>query len=195
MTPEVRPAQRAPSLARACVLHTSFCMAMLLAPPLALAEEPRVGVVDSGRALAGSREGQGVEKSLQKLQGQRVEKLGPKTQKLRELRTSYEEKRLMMTGEAAGELELEIRKLERSLDRDVEEARDELEVERRRQLQPLLRNVAEAVKAIASERKLDVILEKSSPGVFFHAERVDITDAVIARMNARDSAKASAPAR
>jgi Skp family chaperone for outer membrane proteins len=104
--------------------------------------------------------------------------------------------RLVMTRESAGELELEIRKLERSLDRDVEEARDELEVERQRQLQPLLRSVGESVQAIASERKLDVILEKSNPGVFFHAERVDITDAVIARMNAREpAAKASDPPR
>lgn len=163
-------------------------MAVLLTAPVAAAEEPRAGIIDSARALSGSREGKAVEQSLEKLQTQRIEQLKPKSEKLRELRTSYEQKRLVMTREAGAELELEIRKLERSLDRDFEEARDELEVERRRQLQPLLRNVADAVKAIAGERGLDVILEKSSPGVFFHTERVDITDAVITRMNAREPA-------
>jgi len=182
-------------------VRAAVWIGMLLAPQMALAEAPsgatppgatRLGVVDSSRALAGSRAGREIEKSLDKLQKQRIEALKPKTEKLQALRESYAQKGLNLNQQALGELQLDIRKLERSLERDVEAARDELEVERQRQLQPLLRKVAEAVNAIAGERDLDIVLEKSSPGVYFHADRVDITGPVIDRLNAMEQASQAA---
>ena len=99
------------------------------------------------------------------------------------LRDEYETQKYVLSRDALQEREIELLKHQRNLERDLQEAQEEFEIEQRKLMQPILKHILETVQAIARDRGLVVVLEKTSPGVLFYSETLDITDEVIQRLN------------
>jgi len=89
----------------------------------------------------------------------------------------------VLSQEALEERRIEIARKKSKLERAVEEAREEMAVAERKAFQPLLTKVEELLKEIGKEKGLLMIMEKSSPGVLYYSEALDITDVLIDRLN------------
>lgn len=157
--------------------------AALALPVLASAQGLGVAIVDSRRAAANSTEGKSAEQQLKDLSGKKRDEFTPKEEKLKRAREEYETQRFVLSKEALQEREIEIMKMQRNLERDLEEAQEEMAIEERKLMQPILRQILRAVTDVAKAQGYQVVLERGSPGVLFYAEELDITDLVITKLN------------
>lgn len=157
--------------------------AAMMVPVLASAQGLGVAIVDSRRAAANSKEGKAAEQQLKDLSSRKRDEFMPKEEKLKRAREEYETQRFVLSKEALQEREIEIVKLQRNMERDLEEAQEEMAIEERKLMQPILRKILRAVKDVARAQGYQVVLERSSPGVLFYSDDLDITDLVIAKLN------------
>ena len=157
--------------------------AAMMVPVLASAQGLGVAIVDSRRAAANSKEGKAAEQQLKDLSSRKRDEFMPKEEKLKRAREEYETQRFVLSKEALQEREIEIVKLRRNMERDLEEAQEEMAIEERKLMQPILRKILRAVKDVARAQGYQVVLERSSPGVLFFSDDLDITDLVIAKLN------------
>lgn len=152
-------------------------------PAVASAQGPKIAFVDTTRAAANSKAGKEADQALSSLRDQKRGEFGPKEQALKQLQEEYETQRFVLSKTALQERELELLKKRRDLERDLAAATEEFEIEQRKLMQPILQSILQAVGQLAKEQGYDVILEKTSPGVLFYSDTLDITDLVIARLN------------
>ncbi len=155
----------------------------ILLPAISNAQMVGIAIVDTTRAAANSKEGKAAEQVLKDLRDRKREEFGPKDEKLKRLRDEYETQRFVLSKEALQERELELLKMQRGLERDLEEAQEEFEIEQRKLMQPILKSILRVVNEVARDKGYGVILEKTSPGVLFYSDQLDITDEVIQRLN------------
>ena len=73
--------------------------------------------------------------------------------------------------------------MHRDLERDFQAAKDEIAVQNRKLLAPLAKKLEEAVKEIGKSKGFDLVLDRSTPGVLYAPESLDITDLVVKRLN------------
>ncbi len=168
-------------IALACVLG-----ALALGPgatPASAKDEIRIAVVDGRRALISSNEGRAAEKALKALMERKRKAIGPEEAELKRLEEEFQNQQYVLSPSAAQERKLELIKRQRDLERKMREAQDDLELEQRKLMQPMLEKVEKALKELGKEKGFTVILERSSPGVLYTAENLDITDLVIQKLN------------
>lgn len=145
--------------------------ALLSTPAPALAEDPRIGVVDTQQILANSSLLEELKKAEQALQGAEKQLYESRNVKLKEL----EKARTMMKEE---EFLKKKQQLETSLMNEVKEAEKGLE-KRKLDIQKmkvdLEKTVQDIVKAVAQKRKLEIVINKQL--VLYGG--VDITQEVV----------------
>ena len=141
------------------------------------------GIVDTRRALVSCKAGQDAQKSLTSLMEKKKGIFSPKEDEVKKLEAEYETQKFVLSQDALEERRIEIARLKSQLERSVEEAREEMAVAEREAFQPLLAKVEGLLKEIGKEKGLVVILEKSSPGVLYYSDSLDITDILIDRLN------------
>ena len=145
--------------------------------------ELKLAVVDARRALITSNEGRKAEKTLKQMMDKKKKEIEPMEAELRRQEEEFESQKYVLSKVASEDRQLELIKRKRDLERRMREAQDELELEQRRLMQPMLEMVEKALGQVAQEMGFSVILEKSSPGVLYTAETLDITDLLIQRLN------------
>ena len=155
---------------------------LLLAYP-SQAAELKLGIVDSRKAMVSSSEGKAAEKVIGDLVEKKKKQIGPLEQELNRLREEFESQQFVLSREAREERRLELVKRQRDLERDMREAQDELELEQRRLMQPLVKQLNEALQELGKDKGFTMILDKTSPGVLFFSDKLDITDLVIKKLN------------
>jgi outer membrane protein len=156
--------------------------AILVLPGLAQAQTV-VAFVDTTRAAANSTDGKAAEQKLKALRDKKRGEFQPQDEKLKRMREEYETQRFVLSREALQEREIEILKTQRNLERDLEGAQEEFEIEQRRLMQPILKSILDVVNQVAKDKGYGLVLEKTSPGVLFYSDQLDITDEVITRLN------------
>jgi outer membrane protein len=142
-----------------------------------------LGIVDTRRALVSCKAGLDAQKSLTSLMEKKKGLFSPKEEEVKKLEQEYETQKFVLSQDALEERRIEIARLKSQLERSVEEAREEMAVAERKAFQPLLSKVEGLLKEIGKEKGLIVILEKSSPGVLYYSDSLDITDILIDRLN------------
>ena len=50
-------------------------------------------------------------------------------------------------------------------------------------MQPILKSIMSVLNEIARDKGYDVVIERSSPGVLYYSEQLDITDRLIELLN------------
>jgi outer membrane protein len=157
--------------------------AAILAATPASAQEVKIAVVDGRRALISSNEGRAAEQQLKTLVDRKKSQIEPMEAELKRQEEEFETQKYVLSSGAAEDRKLELIKRQRDLERRMREAQDELEIEQRKLMQPMLKKVEAALQQIGKEKEFTVILEKSSPGVLYTAETLDITDLLIQKLN------------
>ena len=172
---------RAASAACAAALALA---ALLVAPAAAQAQEAqKIAIVDTTRAAATSKDGRAAEQKLKDLRDRKREEFTPLQAELRRLQDELETQRFVLSKEALQDRQLEIVKKQRSLERNLEEAQEDFEIEQRKLMQPILKSIMSVVNQMARDKGYDVVIERSSPGVLYYSEQLDITDRLIELLN------------
>ena len=154
----------------------------LLLPAAASAQDLKIAFVDTTRAAANSKEGKSADQYLKDLRERKRDEFRPKDEKLKRMRDEYETQRFVLSKEALQEREIDLMKVQRNLERDLEEAQEEFEIEQRKRMHPSRKSSRKVVDEIARDGGYGVVFEKTSPGVVFYSDGLDITDDVIERL-------------
>ncbi len=155
----------------------------LLVPALPAYAEFKLAVVDQRRALLSSDGGKAAESTLSQLEDKKKKELEPRQARCKKLQEDVEAQRFVLSDEALQERMIEFQSCQRDLERDFQAAKDEMTVQNRKLLAPLAKKLEEAVKEIGRDKGFDLVLDRSTPGVLYSTDTLDITELVIKKLN------------
>jgi outer membrane protein len=159
------------------------CLAGLLIPAAAQAEDVRIAFVDLRKAVFASREGKAAQEEFSKLEAAKLEELRPMRDELERLQEELEKQKFLITEDALAERQLEIMKRRRDLERDIRAAEDELQLEQVRLLQPIQKKVAQVVEELGKEKGFTMIVDKNTRGLLFTDQSLEVTEMVVQKLN------------
>jgi outer membrane protein len=155
----------------------------LFLPTLSAAADFKLALVDRQRALMASEKGKEAEKTLSQLQDKKKKELEPRSNQCKKAQEDAEAQKFVLSDDAMQEKVIEVQRCNRDLERDFQAAKDELVVQQQKLLAPLAKKLEEVVTALAKEKEFDLVLDRSTPGVLFAPEGLDVTDLVVKRLN------------
>lgn len=156
---------------------------VLLVPALGASADFKLAVVDQRRALLSSEGGKAAELTLTQLEEKKKKELEPRSSRCKKLQEEIEAQRFVLADDVIQERMIEFQSCQRDLERDFQAAKDEIAVQNRKLLAPLAKKLEEAVKEIGKSKGFDLVLDRSTPGVLYSPESLDITELVIKRLN------------
>jgi outer membrane protein len=152
--------------------------AALLLTPVWAAAEFKVGVVDGMDVVSKSAAGKGVQDSIKR----KSEELGkPFAQRRAELAKQVEDfqkQSSVMKEDARKAKAAELEKKMQDFQKSGTDAEKQLQQFQEQQLAPLFQKLEGAVKAVATQEKLDMVLDKRNAGLLYMDPKLDITDKV-----------------
>jgi outer membrane protein len=143
----------------------------------------KIGFVDLRKAVFSSEEGREAQRQFSKLEEQKLDTLRPRREELQKLEEEYESQKYVLSAEALQERRLEIMKRRRDLERDLREAEDDLQIRQVQLLQPIQKKIAAVVGQVGKENGFTMIVDKSTNGLVYFEESLDVTDLVIQKLN------------
>ncbi|HTO08182.1 MAG TPA: OmpH family outer membrane protein [Myxococcota bacterium] len=163
-------------------LRLGLALALFI-PALPAAADFKLALVDRQRALISSDRGKEAEKTLTQLQEKKKKEIEPRSNQCKKIQEDTESQKFVMSDDALQEKTIEFQRCTRDLDRDVQAAKDELVVQQQKLLSPIAKRLEEIVTSIGKEKQFDLILDRSTPGVLFAPDALDVTDLVIKKLN------------
>lgn len=159
--------------------------AMLLltaAVPLVAQQQPevRIGVVDNDRVFEESQAGQAAQQEIQEAYDQWQGRVQAAQQELQQLQGQM----TTATGTQAQDLQTRIEEKQVEIQRLRDDANREFTRLRDRVLGELEAQLTPAVEALAQEEGFTVVLNTQSPGLLYYDSAIDVTGALISRLNA-----------
>ena len=148
-----------------------------------MAKELVIGFVDVPRLIDKSPQSLAAGTRLEKEFAPRQNRLKAERSKLKKMSDKLEKEALVMTNTQRSQLELDIRKLERSLKRDEQDFREELNIKKNNEFKKVRQLVLKSILQFAKRDEYDLIL---SEGVVFAHKRIDITEQIIKIMTELD---------
>jgi outer membrane protein len=155
----------------------------LFVPALEAAADFKLAVVDRRRAVMSSSQGKEAEKTMSQLQEKKKKELEPRGARCKKMQEDLEAQRFVLSEDALQEKAIEFQSCQRDLERDVQAARDEMAVQESKLMAPIAKKLEEAVKAIGKDKAFDLVVDRSTPGVLYTADSLDITELVIQKLN------------
>ena len=168
--------------AKKTVLLASL-LALCWAAETAAAEDLKIGFVDQRRAVYNSDSGKRAEKTLTSLLEAKKGEIKPREDELKKLLEDFESQKFVLSKDALTEKQIELEKRRRDLERDRTAAEEEMQIEQRKLLAPLVEQFSKAVEEVGKEKGFDIIMDRSSPGILYYQDALDVTDLVIKRLN------------
>jgi Skp family chaperone for outer membrane proteins len=167
----------------------ALAAALLAAPTVARAQAPtggqiKVAVIDTEQILLNSQAGKKVLADLKKLQEQKEGELRSRNQEIKDLQTKLNEGRLSLAQDKISDMEkqledkvIALRRLQDDANRDMQKKRDEL-------LGQIDQRVMPVINQAGKEMGYTLIFRKFESGLIYADEAVDITKAIIQRLDA-----------
>lgn len=156
---------------------------IMLGMPLLASAEFKVGFVDKQRAVFSSSEGKAADKSMTDLQKQKKGEMEPQAARCKKMQEELEAQKFVLSQEAASERLIEFRRCESELERNLQAAQEEFAVQQRKRYTPILKKFDASLTQLGKDDGFDLILDRSSPGVLYFKDGLDVTDKIITKMN------------
>lgn len=167
----------------------ALACAVLLGPGPAAAETVKIGYIDIDKIISESALGQQAVKKLRKDFERRAADLKKMEDALKRKRKELDDKGSMMSMEKRRQKEVEYRQDRRDLKRAIRDNNEEFNIKRKQVLVDFFPKILKTVQAIGKEKGYTLILRKEPNILLYTADRVDLTQEVIARLNSENSAK------
>ncbi len=153
-------------------------LALLLGGGSALAEDLKVGVVDTERVLRESVPAMNAEKKIEKEFSGRDLEIKKLVKQAKELQAMLEKEGVVMSDAEHRNKERELTAMNVDLQRMQREFREDLNLRKNEELAIVLEHANKAIQAIADAENYDLILQE----VVYRNPKIDITDRVIKQL-------------
>ena len=155
---------------------------LALTPGLVAAQQLKVGVADLAELRAKAPQAQAASTALEREFASRQRELISEQEQVQRLQERLtREADVLADQEQAMELERDLRNRQRDLQRNVSQYEEDLNLRRNEELSKLQRLILSEIQAYSREENYDLVMVE---GVIYASERVDVTDAVLARLQA-----------
>ena len=142
-----------------------------------------IGVVDAGRVFQESAYGQSLLNGLKELREQKRSEGAAKQDDAKALQDRIEQGRLALSPEKLEELQKELEEKVIALQRFEDDAKREIDVASNEAMTSFNSQIMPVIDSVGREQGFVLIFNKFEAGLLFADEKVDITDAVIARFD------------
>jgi outer membrane protein len=164
----------------------------LLASAMAVpAMAEKIGVVDYGRIINESPQAKALTEALDAEFNPRYQQLVSQDKALKAKAEKLQKDAATMTADQRSKAEKDMRDSVREFERKGKELKDDSEAKRNEELVKLQRVVDNEIREYAKAQGFDIVLMQ---GVIYATPTVNITDAVLAALNARAPRPAATPA-
>lgn len=147
------------------------------------AEAAKTAVVDLQRCMRESNEGKRVSESLKKEIEAMQQRYNKANQELESLNKEIEKQSLMLSLDARESKQTELDKKKRDLTYLAQDLEEEQTAAQQNASQKLLKDIYIIVENFGKQQAFDLILEKSTSGIIFTSNALDITDQIIKEYN------------
>jgi outer membrane protein len=152
--------------------------AVLILTPMWAAAEFKVGVVDGMDVVSKSAEGKRVQDSIKRKTEELGRPFGQKQKDLAKQVQDFEKQASMMKEDARKRKAEELQKKMQDMQKQGADAEKQLQQYQEKELAPLFQKLERAVKDVATQEKLDMVLDKRNAGLLYMDPKMDITDKV-----------------
>jgi outer membrane protein len=145
---------------------------------------PRIAVIDTEKIMLSSNAGKKAVADLKKLQEQREKELVAKAQELKDLQAKINDGRLSLAQDKLADLSKQYEEKEIALRRAQDDATRELTKKRDEMLAAIDEKVMPVINQVGKELGYTMIFRKFESGLIYADDGIDITNAVIQRIDA-----------
>jgi outer membrane protein len=147
------------------------------------AEEVRIGVVDLDQAINATDQGKKAREELQKRQKAAEAQLKPMLERGKALAEELQSKRFVLSEDALRQKQLDLAQLQNEVRTKGAELEGQFKVDYERLVGPLRQKLLGIITEVGKEQGFTAIFERSTPGLIYSREALDITDLVIEKFN------------
>ena len=157
---------------------SSLLVLGLVLTPLAAWADFKIGVVDGMDIVSKSAEGKRVQDCLKRKSEELGKPFAQRRQDFAKQVEDFQKQAGVMKEDARKRKQEELQKKASELEKQGADAEKQLQQYQEKELAPLFHKLEAAVKTVATENKLDIVLDKRNSGLLYMGPNVDITDKV-----------------
>ena len=151
---------------------------LVLTPMWAAAAEFKIGIVDGMDVVSKSAEGKRVQDAIKRKGDELGKPFAQKRAALAKEVEDFQKQASVMKEDARKRKAEELEKKMQEFQKQGGDAEKQLQQYQEQQLAPLFQKLETAVKTVATQEKLDMVLDKRNAGLLFMDPKLDITDKV-----------------
>lgn len=149
----------------------------------AQAQEVKIAIVDVDQAINATDQGKKAREELQTKQKQAESQLKPLLDKGKALASEIQEKRFVLSEDALRQKQLDLAEIQSDLRAKGAELEGQFKVDYERIVGPLRKKLLDIITEIGKEQGYTLVIERTTPGLIYAKEALDITDLVVQRFN------------
>ena len=157
---------------------SSLLVLGLVLTPLAAWADFKIGVIDGMDIVSKSAEGKKVQDNLKRKSEELGKPFAQRRQDFAKQVEDFQKQAGVMKEDARKRKQEELQKKASELEKQGADAEKQLQQYQEKELAPLFHKLEAAVKTVATENKLDIVLDKRNSGLLYMGPNVDITDKV-----------------
>ncbi len=161
-----------------------FLLAIFFTSEVWAQSDLKIAVIDIKRVVNTSKYGQEVMEKLQKKYEELQAKIDAKAKELEALREEIEKKSALWTQEVREKKQNEFQRKLREFRVLQEDSQVEMQELEKKLLDPVFKELEGIIKEYVEKEKLDLVLEKNQPGIYYASFKIDISPKIVELFNA-----------
>ena len=154
----------------------------------------KVGVFDANRVSEETDEGKRIAAKLSAFGDKKKAELMTKEKEIADLRTQLDSQNLSLSPEKQQQIQKDVQKKGLELQQAQEAARNEFQIEVSEAQNKFQEQLIRVISQFGRDEGFTLVLERSTGGVAFASESIDVTTAIVDKFNQMVKAPAEAPA-
>lgn len=165
--------------------HFAFLLAILsFCTPVSAAEPTSIGYVDMQRVIEESKLGKQAYAALKEKFSEPQEAIGKEEQAIRQLQETTGRDAALMSQAELDKRKSELQQRVIQLQRAAQSAQQELAQDQAKLGADIIKPTQQIIAELAKERKLTAVFERSSSGLLYIEDGLNLTDEVLERLDA-----------
>ncbi|MES2962480.1 MAG: OmpH family outer membrane protein [Bdellovibrionota bacterium] len=156
-----------------------FAAALMLAAPVAQAEEMKIGYIDIQKAIQGTSAGKKAKSDLEKEFNAKNSEFQKRQADFKKMGEDLEKKKLALSDEARAKKAQELQGEFMKLQKDMGESQLGMQKKEAEALKPIVEKLEKAIDKVAKDGGYTMILEKGQQSVVWAKKDLDLTDTVV----------------
>jgi len=178
-------------------IGTVFAAILVAGTAVAWAQIPtvlKVGVFDANRVSEETDEGKRIAAKLSAFGDRKKAELAAKEKEIAEIRAQLDSQNLSLSPEKQQQMQKDAQKKGLELQQAQESARNEFQIEVSEAQNRFQEQLIRVINQFGRDEGFTLVLERSTGGVAFASESIDVTTAIVDKFNEMVKAPAEAPA-